>query len=148
MIPAIGLFLGRIPPWAWRGLAIVAALGALWIWHAGKVSAAYDKGAADTDAGWQEEAARLRAVAAQQAMERQAAVDSAEVADSERAAMLTRLMAPINVKVTAYEKSERGRVVCLDDDGRLLARQAIAAANASIASGSGAPSRKVPAVTK
>ncbi len=137
MTAALAIFT-RIPPWAWRGLAIIAALGALWIWHAGKVSAAYDKGVADTDAGWQEEASRLRAIAATEAAQRAAAVTAAHDADTQRNAALERLLAPINDKVKDYADTANGRAVCPSPDGRLLAQQAVAAANASIAASPGA----------
>ncbi len=132
MIPAIGLFLGRIPPWAWRGLAIVAAFGALWIWHAGKVDAAYDKGVADTDAGWQEEASRLRAVAAQEALQRQGAVNAANDAATRSQASLDALAVQSKVTHETYYRN-RPIVRCLDPERVRAIKEADRAASAAAA---------------
>lgn len=50
--------LGNVPPWLWKALAVVAALGALWWWHASTVSDAREEGRL---AGRQAEAARWQA---------------------------------------------------------------------------------------
>lgn len=130
---AIPAAVSRLWPILRPFLAVGAVLLALWLWG----NSRFEAGKAKERAAWETEASRLRAVAAAEAVERVAAVNRATTADSERAAAVARLLAPINVKVTAYETSERGRTVCLDDAGRMLAREAIAAANASIAAGAG-----------
>lgn len=114
-------------------IGIALALFALWRWHDGKVDAAFKAGVTTERTAWEKEAARLRAIAASEAQERAAAVLRADTAEAARRAALARKMAPIIEKVTVYEKSDAGRAVCLDDAGRLLAQEAVAAANADIA---------------
>ena len=118
----------------WPALAAVAVLLALWGWG----NSRFDAGVAKERAAWEQEAARLRAVAATEAQARAAAVNAAHDADTQRNAALERLLAPINDKVNDYAKSPNGRAVCPSADGRLLAQAAVAAANASIAASSGA----------
>jgi hypothetical protein len=118
----------------WPVLAAVAVLLALWSWG----NARFDAGVAKERAEWTAEASRLRAIAAQEAAQRAIAINAAHDADTQRNAALDRLLAPINDKVKSYANTPNGRAVCLSADGRLLAQQAVAAANASIAASSGA----------
>jgi len=118
----------------WPALAAVAVLLAIWAWG----NARFNAGVAKERAAWEQEASRLRAIAVTEALARVTAVNAAHDADTQRNAALERLLAPINDKVNDYAKSPNGRAVCLSADGRLLAQQAIDAANASIASGSSA----------
>ena len=118
----------------WPVLAVIGIAISLWAWG----NARFDAGVAKERAKWQEVVARERAIAATEALARAAAVNAAHDADTQRNAALERLLAPINDKVNNYAKSPNGRAVCPSHDGRLLAQQAIDAANASIAASPGA----------
>lgn len=114
-------------PFVRRALPYLAALAAVLLAY----QWAYGRGVGHERASWEREASRLRAVAAAEALQRVEAVNRATVADSERNAILARLMAPIQAKVVTYEASPAGRAVCLDDAGRMLAQSAIDAAKAA-----------------
>ena len=119
-------------------LVLVGGSVGAYLWHGAKVDAVINEAVLKERTAWEQEASRLRAVAATEALARVAAVNAAHDADTQRNAALERLLAPINDKVNDYAKSPNGRAVCLSADGRLLAQQAIDAANASIAASPGA----------
>jgi hypothetical protein len=129
-------FLGRIPREVWIALVAAGALLTLWAWHNGKVSAAYDRGVTTERAAWETEAARLRAVAAQEALQRLEAVNDANAAAISARVALDALALETRNAANAYYKANPTRnVPCLSDD-RL---RAIAAADAAASKAAAAP---------
>jgi hypothetical protein len=121
-------FLAKIPREVWYALAAALALWLAYDW-------AYDRGAAAERVTWEAEAARLRAVAAEEAAARAAAVDAATRGDAARISEMTRAMTRLQQKVTAYAQSQNGLSCGLDAAGGMLINEAVAAANAAAAPG-------------
>lgn len=101
------LFLRRF----WPALAALAVIGALWAWG----NARYEAGVAAERAAWEQEAARLRAIAATEALERQAAVNAANAAATRSQAALDALAVQSRTNHETYYRN-RPVVRCLDPE--------------------------------
>lgn len=122
---AIWAFIRR----AWPVLAVIAVIVALSVWG----NSRYNAGVAAERAEWTAEASRLRAIAAQEALARAAAVTAANDAATRSQASLDALAAQSR---TSHESYYRGRaaVRCLDPERvRAIARADAAASAASAA---------------
>jgi hypothetical protein len=96
------------------GAAVV--IGAI-VWHNGKVSDAREEGARIERAAWETEAARLREVAAQEALQRLEAVTEANTAAAASRVALDALALETRKEADAYYSANPARnVPCLSDD--------------------------------
>jgi hypothetical protein len=109
----------------WPILAAVAALLAIWAWG----NARFDAGVQKERAAWEQEASRLRAIAATEALARAAAVNAANDAATRSQAALDALAS--NTR-TSHETYYRNRPVvrCLDPDRVRAIKEADAPASA------------------
>ena len=112
----------------WPILAALAVLAALWSWG----NARYDAGVTAERAAWEQEATRLRAIAAQEALARLSAVNAANDAATRSQAALDALATK---ERTSHESYYRGRasVPCLSDERLRAIARADAAASAAAA---------------
>jgi len=112
----------------WPLAAAVAALFAIWAWG----NARFDAGVRKERAAWEQEATRLRAIAATEALARVAAVNAANDAATRSQAALNALAAS---ERTSHETYYRNRPVvrCLDPDRVRAIQKADAAASAAAA---------------
>lgn len=113
----------------WPVLVGVIAVVALIWWHNSKVDAAYDRGAKTERAAWEKEAARLRVVAAEEALQRLEAVTEANTAAAASRVALDALALETRKHANDYYKANPARnVPCLSDDRLRAISQADAAA--------------------
>ncbi len=110
----------------WPALAAVAVLLALWGWG----NSRFDAGVAKERAAWEQEAARLRAIAATEALERQAAVTAANDAATRSQAALDALAASERSSHETYYRN-RPAVRCLSDERVRAIKEADRAASAA-----------------
>ena len=125
MLTAIGFFLGKVPRQVWFGLAIALAVLALWWWHNGKVSDAYDEG---YDKATQESIEA--AAAATKAMQDDWV--AAHAADASRQTANTGKFRPLKERASNAPHDP----ACVDAGTRQLLDEAVRAANDT------APARK------
>jgi hypothetical protein len=98
-------------------IAIVLGVLALWWWHSGKVSDARKEGARIERDAWETEAARLREIAAQEALQRLQAVNEANTAAAASRVALDALALQTKEADDAYYRANPARnVPCLSDD--------------------------------
>jgi hypothetical protein len=108
---------------------VIAALGvalALWAWG----NSRYDAGVAKERAAWEQEASRLRVVAAQEALARYAAVSAANDAVTRSQASLDALAAQSRTSHETYYR-DRPVVRCLNPERVRAIKEADAAASAA-----------------
>jgi len=122
-----------VPAWAWKaapyvGGVLLAGGAALWLIDNGR-----DAERAEWQAKVATEQAKVRRLE-QQWRDEHARADAADVA---RLTAQDALMAALQRKVTVYAQSNEGRACGLDAAGGMLANEAIAAANRTVAAGSG-----------
>jgi hypothetical protein len=99
----------------WPVLVAILAFAGLMAWHRSAVRTAYDKGTTTERAAWETEAARLRAIAATEALARAAAVTAANDAATRSQASLDALAAAERTTHESYYRN-RPAVRCLDPD--------------------------------
>ncbi len=112
----------------WPALAAVAVLLALWSWG----NSRFDAGVAKERAAWEQEASRLRAIAATEALERQAAVNAANDAATRSQAALDALAAAERTSHETYYRN-RPAVRCLSDERVRAIKEADRAASVAAA---------------
>lgn len=95
----------------WPALAAAAVLLALWGWG----NSRYDAGVSAERAAWEQEASRLRAIAAQEALARAAAVTAANDAATRSQASLDALAAQSRNDHATYYAKAGNDGACLDD---------------------------------
>jgi uncharacterized membrane protein affecting hemolysin expression len=113
-------------------LAWLAAFVAMYVGLNAWGNARFDAGVAKERAAWEQEASRLRAIAAQEAAQRAAAVNAANDAATRSQASLDALAAQSKVTHETYYRN-RPVVRCLDPDRVRAISQADAAASAAAA---------------
>ncbi len=112
----------------WPVLAALAVLLALWSYG----NARFDAGVAKERAEWTAEAERLRAIAAEEALQRAAAVTAANDAATRSQASLDALAAQSKVTHEVYYRN-RPAVRCLSDERVRAIKEADRAASAAAA---------------
>ena len=112
----------------WPILAVIAVGVALWGWG----NSRYDAGVSAERAEWEQEASRLRAIAAQEALARLSAVTAANDAATRSQASLDALAAQSKVTHETYYRN-RPVVRCLDPDRVRAIKEADRAASVAAA---------------
>lgn len=122
----------------WPALAGIAAVLGVALWIGSLTDRAYDRGVSDERRKWE-------AAEAKRHLQFRERADIASGKAAERQAARERVFVPIEREVIRYVQTPAAAVRCFDDAGRDIMRRSIEAANADIATPSGAGGTAVPA---